>query len=186
VAVVVVVAAAGGFAAREIYRPQAGQQVTTSITATSTTPLPPDKQPGARDVVGTQDAVGHPQYAAIRQLLQDHFDAINDRQYDKWRTTVTRDRAKTLPEPSWREDYRTTRDGSILIHRIDTSPDRRMRVLLGFTSTQRVEDAPPELPEPCIKWRIVLPLAKEDNKWKIDVGSEGASPQHDGCGTQVS
>jgi hypothetical protein len=183
----VLLAAAGGFAGRELYRSRPGQPTDTSIVVTTSSPSSPiGAQPGPREVQQTQDAAGHPQFAVIRQLLQDHFNAINDKSYDRWRATVTRKRAETMPKDTWTEAYRSTKDGSILIYRIDTSPGNRLRALIGMTSTQKVEDAPPELPKACIRWYIVLPLVKEDNRWKIDTGTESASPRHDECGAQAS
>lgn len=183
-----VVAAGGGLAAREIYKPKpVDHLVTPPVVATvPSTTVPPAAQPGSSKVSATQDVVEHPQFGVIASLLQDHFDSINEKDYEKWRTTVTRARAATYEKRQWTDDYKSTKDGSIVLYRIDTAPDRKLRVLVAFTSTQNVEDAPLELPKECIRWRIVLPLAREDNKWKIETGPEGASPPHDECGVQTS
>ncbi|ONI79534.1 hypothetical protein ALI144C_25140 [Actinosynnema sp. ALI-1.44] len=182
---VVVIAAAGGYAAREVYlrpveHPDVMEEPSKPTAAAS--PDQPVKQPGSRQVKARGEFAQHPLQRAIWPMLQAHFDSINDLDYNKWRTTVTRARAATFPEHKWREDYRTTKDGSILLHRIDSAPDNRLRVMVSFTSTQDIADAPPELPKECIRWHIVLPLIKEDNKWKIDVGPEGQSPRHEECG----
>ena len=180
---VVIVAAAGGYFVRELYQqPPAQVAVQEQEPAPSSAAVPLDKQPGSGQVKARHDFAEHPLQGAIWPMLQGPFDSINARDYDKWRTTVTRQRAATFPEGTWRQDYRSTKDGSILVHRIDSAPNGRLRVMVSFTSTQDVTDAPPELPKACIRWRIVLPLTKEDNRWKIDVGPEGASPGHDECG----
>jgi hypothetical protein len=188
VAGAVVVAVAGGLLGREFYKPKPVEQSGTPpvVSTVASTTVPAEAQPGSRKVTATQDVVDHPQFSGIGPMLQDHFDSINDKDYAKWRTTVTRQRASTYAEQDWQSDYKSTQDGSILVHRIDTAPDRRLRVLVEFTSTQSVEDAPPELPERCIHWHVVLPLTREDNKWRIDIGPEGASPRHDKCATQTS
>jgi hypothetical protein len=178
---VVVLTAVAGFVAREIYRPQAGSQSGQTVVTSSST-APPAEQPGPREVMATQDAATHPQSGQIRQMLQDHFDSINARDYAKWRGTVTRARLEKMPETTWRQDYRSTKDGSVLIYRIEAAPDRKLRVLIGFTSVQNVADAPAELPKECIQWHVVLPVAKEDNRWRIDAGQEGSSPQYAECG----
>nr|CEL18826.1 hypothetical protein [Kibdelosporangium sp. MJ126-NF4]CTQ96321.1 hypothetical protein [Kibdelosporangium sp. MJ126-NF4] len=184
---VVVIAAAGGFFVRQLYRQQ--PESTTPAVAREE-PVQPsesastDKQPGTGQVRARKDFADHPLQGAIWPMLQEHFDSINERDYDKWRRTVTRERAAKFPESTWQDDYSSTKDGNILVHRLDWAPDRKLRVMVSFTSTQDLADAPPELPKECIRWRIVLPLIKDnsDNKWKIDVGAEGASPRHDECG----
>ncbi|CAM4113090.1 hypothetical protein KIPE111705_41030 [Kibdelosporangium persicum] len=185
---VVVIAAAGGFAARELYRqPETHTAVREQIVPVQpSTSVPLEQQPGSGIVTALGEFHEHPQSRAVWPMLQTHFDSINEKNYDKWRTTVTRARAAGFDERTWRLDYRSTRDGSILVHRMDSAPDRKLRVMVSFTSTQDIADAPPELPEPCIRWHIVLPLTREDNKWKIDVGPEGASPRHDKCGADTS
>jgi hypothetical protein len=186
---VAVLAAVAGLVGREIYRqppPDLSGGQAAVVVAPTNSPTPVDKQPGPREVMLTQDAADHSQYQVIRQVLQDHFDAINSRSYTKWRTTVTKAKADQMAEPEWKQNYRSTADGSILLYRIEAAPDKKLRVLVGFTSIQDVADAPAELPKTCIVWHVVLPLAKEDNKWRIDAGREGASPQHEECGTSAS
>jgi hypothetical protein len=183
-----VVAAGGGVAAREFYKPKPADPVAAPpvVTTAPSTTVPAEAQPGPRKVMATQDVVVHPQFPEIGQMLQDYFDSINAKDYDKWRTAVVRLWAQRFPEQDWKSNYKSTQDGSILVKRIDTAPDRKLRVMLAFTSTQAIEDAPPELPKGCIRWHIVLPLSREDNKWKIDVGPESSSPRHDECGVQTS
>lgn len=185
----VVVAAAGGLLGRELYRPKPVEHVAAppvTDAGPSTTVPTETKQPGSSKVTATQDVAEHPQFAGIGQMLQDHFDSINAKDYEKWRTTVTKARGSTYQEQAWQTDYKSTQDGSILVYRIDTAPNRQLRVLVAFTSVQNVDDAPLELREGCIRWHIVLPLAREDNRWKIETGPEGLSPRHDKCGTQIS
>jgi hypothetical protein len=186
---VAVLAAAAGLVGREIYkRPpeQVGSPPPIAVAGPSSTTTPPGEQPGSQVVMATQDAASYPQYQAILQMLQDHFDAINGKRYPQWRGTVTKVKGDQMPEAVWRRDYRTTVDGSILLYRIEAAPDKKLRILLGFTSVQDIADAPADLRKPCIVWRVTLPLAKEDNKWRIDAGLEGSSPQHQECGTQAS
>jgi hypothetical protein len=182
------VAAGGGLAAREFYQPKPVDHPAPApaVTTAPSTTVPAEAQPGSGTVTATQDVVDHPQFSGIRSMLQDHFDSINARDYGKWRSTVTKQRADGFPEQDWKSNYKSTRDGSILVYRIDAVTDRRLRVLVAFTSTQAIEDAPPQLPKGCIRWHIVLPLSREGSKWKIDAGSEGASPRHDECGVQTS
>jgi hypothetical protein len=54
-------------------------------------------------------------------------------------------------------------------------------VLLKFTSTQAVEDAPDELPVKCIHWNVVYPVVKEDGEWKLGTGKTSAAPVHEAC-----
>ncbi|GGS40916.1 MULTISPECIES: hypothetical protein [Actinokineospora] len=175
----VMVTAAGGLLARDLYAEST--PIVQQPVVPSETPVPRSEQPGSRAVEGTEDAVRHPMYETVRQLLQTHFDAINGRNYERWMTTVTSAHIKSRPEPDWRAAYRSTQDGSVVVYRIESGPPDQARVMLGFVSTQDVADAPPELPEECIQWHVIYALAVENGAWRIDAGATGASPQHEAC-----
>lgn len=178
--VTVIATAIGGLFARQLYEdPEPSEPDAVLPTASS---VPPEEQPGSNVVQGTPDAVGHPLYEALREVLQVHFDAINSREYERWSEVVTMARVDSQPEEVWREAYRSTKDGSILIYRIEVPRDEDMAlVLMTLTSVQHPSDAPPELPVGCIHWNVVLPLVLEDDDWKIDIGPESSSPQLEPC-----
>ena len=126
-------------------------------------PLPgsvPPGQPvagaGSGDVLLSADAAAHPSAFAVLAQLQRYFDAINAGDYAAWQTTVTPDRVQ--PEQAWKDGYRSTRDGTIRIDRIDDEPGGALLVRVRFTSTQAVADAPPDLRVPRICWRSTLPM----------------------------
>lgn len=177
--VVVIVAASAGLVARQLYAEP--EQPLPEAVLPSDGSVAPSAQPGPPEVAATTDATAHPLFRTVRDLLQTYFDAINAKHYDQWRTTVTRKRILNQPEHKWRSDYRSTQDGSIVLYRIETGPERSARVLLAFTSTQDPQDAPLELPERCIRWKVVFPLTMEGGDWKLDAGPTSASPQHDKC-----
>lgn len=129
----------------------------------------------------TPDAAAHPASVEIRKTLQNYFDAINQREYDLWTTTVVPERVAEKPRETWLADYRTTRNGSILVHRIQALPDAPVTVLISFTSTQDVEYAPPSLRRPCIHWRLVWPLTDEYGEWLIDTVPPGTTPELEPC-----
>ncbi|HET9142439.1 hypothetical protein [Actinophytocola sp.] len=143
--------------------------------------VPPDEQPGPATVEATKDAADHPLYDDLRGVLQAYFDAINTRNYDQWRHVVTAGRVKEEPERKWRESYESTRDGTIVMWRIETGANDSARVLLSFTSTQNEDKAPIELPLGCLRWRLIWAFVVEDGAWKIDVGETNFIPQHQGC-----
>jgi hypothetical protein len=178
VLVAMIATAAGAIVARQIY---ASPEPSPSAIRPNESQLPPGEQPGSTTVGGTKDATAHPLYETVRALLQTHFDAINGKRYDQWRSVVTERRAKNQPERDWRTAYRSTRDGTIVVQRIETGPVDTARVLLSFTSVQDVRDAPLELPEHCIRWRAVFPMVLESGVWKLDSGPASSAPQHDAC-----
>jgi hypothetical protein len=145
------------------------------------TSVPSAEQPGPATVAGTEDALSHPLYGTVRPLLQTFFDAINAKDYDLWRTTVTDERVRVTPEDTWQNDFQSTQDGSPVVYRIELRDKNAARVLLTFTSTQDVEYAPPELPEPCIHWNVVYPLQFEDGQWRIGTGTTSSTPQMSKC-----
>jgi hypothetical protein len=150
------------------------------VTSPSTGPA--EDQPGPPTVNGTVDAVAHPLYRTLRELLQTYFDAVNAKDYARWSSVVTYERQTNQPEQEWRKEYNTTQDGSIVMHRVEARGDGTARVLLTFTSTQAVENAPEELPRPCIHWNVVWAFSTEDGDWKLSAGPASATPQHEACG----
>jgi hypothetical protein len=187
---VAVLTAAAGLVGRELYRPRV-EEVTVSqppagATSGSKTPSSSVEPPGPPGVVATQDVVQHPQYNDVKQMVQDYFDAINEKSYDKFRTTITAARAREMDRNTFDKDYATTTDGTILIYRMEAAPENKLRVLLSFTSKQAVEAAPPELQKECIQWRVVWPLTKEGNRWRLDIGPEAKAPRHEECGAEPS
>jgi hypothetical protein len=119
---------------------------------------------GSGEVELSPDAADHPDAEAVWAQLQDHYDAINDRDYAKWRATVVPARAEALGEEDWQKAYATTQDGSVRVDRIDpdpdpdAGPDGGLLVRVRFISTQAVENAPSDLPVERICWRSTLPM----------------------------
>jgi len=152
------------------------RELGTRATAIGPTTSPPSltttdgERPGPGIVQLSQDATAHPQADAIRSLLQRHFDAINNRDYAAWTSTVVSRRSREMPEPTWQADYVSTRDGSILVRRIEPSPDGTI-VLLSFTSTQDEAQAPASLPgSTCTNWWVSYRVVVERGQPRIDAG----------------
>ncbi|SEP53435.1 hypothetical protein SAMN04489732_12731 [Amycolatopsis saalfeldensis] len=172
----------GGLLAREMYlRPEA--KAVDSGAVAPLTSVEPDDQPGSGQVEVTDDVAHHPQDEAVRPVIQAYFDSINNRNYDAWKKTVSVQRVQQKPSAeSWAKDFRSTKDGSIMIYRIEPAAHGSLRVLLGFTSTQSKEDAPENLKSGCIHWRLVWPMVFQGGGFKIDtVDSTGRSPEGEAC-----
>jgi hypothetical protein len=178
--VTVIATAIGGLLARQTYSvpEEAGAQ---EAVISSETNVPPEDQPGSGVVRGTKDATAHPLFENVRRVLQVYFDAINNLDYERWSRTVTQDKIESQSKDEWLSSYRSTRDGSIVIYRIELAGDDAARVLMKFTSTQEPSDGPPELRVGCIHWNVVLAMVREDSGWKIDGGTTGVSPQTETC-----
>lgn len=170
----------GGLIARDLYQPPSARD-TVPVTTAVPSALPMDKQPGSPVVQLSPDAARHPHDQTVRRLLQAYFDGINGRNYERWKTGVTSARIRSKSEREWLADFRSTKDGSIVVHRIESAPEAKLRVLLSFTSTQDVIDAPETLQEPCIRWWLTLPVALENNQWKIDTVVDGTLPEYHRC-----
>lgn len=179
--ITVIATALGGLLARDLYSEQPASPPPT-VVATSPSPGPTEEQPGPATVNGTADAVSHPLYGTLRGLLQTYFDAVNAKDYEKWSSAVTYERQTFQPENEWRKEYNTTQDGSIVMHRVEARGGGTARVLLTFTSTQAVENAPVELQEPCIHWNVVWAFSTEDGDWKLAQSRAAATPRHEPCG----
>ena len=109
----------------------------------------------------------HPQANAVRNVLQTYFDSINTRDYKKWSTVVSNARRAAQPYDTWNKGVRSSKDGSILVYRIDALSDQELSLLVGFTSTQDPSAAPADLPAVCVQWKLTLPLVLESNHWKV-------------------
>ncbi len=169
---VVSLAVAGGVLAREFYQREKPEAVAVALP--TTTSLKPSDQPGPREVQLSPDAAQHPYGQTVRSLLQAWMDGINDRNYEKWKTAVTIDRVRKSPKHQWLKDFGTTRNGSLLVRRIESAPNGTLRVLVSFTSTQAPEHAPERTPgATCNRWDLAWPLVLEDGQWKIAAVPKG-------------
>lgn len=184
VVLVVVAAVAGvGVLAREVYQRPAqaqGDQIALPSPGSST-PVPREAQPGSGVVQLSIDASMHPDGGRVREVLQRFFDAINNHDYELWTKTVTERRVNETPRSRWLSDYESSRDGTILVHRVESVDPGRLRVLMTFTSTQDVAKAPAELQADCIHWRVVYPLQVERGSLRVDLGTEGSTSQFTPC-----
>ncbi len=178
--ITVIATALGGLLTRDLYADSAPATPAPVLPGTPSS-IPPSQQPGPVNVQGTLDATTHPLYETFRGLLQNYFEAINLKDYQRWADTVTEERLTSQPEEKWQADYSTTQDGSIVLYRIESGADDTARVLLRFTSTQSLDKAPPELQVECIQWSVVWAFARHSGEWKLAAGSASASPQHEEC-----
>ncbi|WP_326569444.1 hypothetical protein VSH64_48245 [Amycolatopsis rhabdoformis] len=178
--VVLSVTVGGGLLARELYR---RPDIDTGVPSALATPTPvaADDQPGLGTVTVSEDAARHPDVGAVEAVLQDYFDGVNKHDYDIWTRAVTRDRMQDMPEAKFRKDFVSTKDGTILLYRIEPGAGSSLRVLVGFTSTQSLDEAPADLKKPCIHWRLVLPMVFEDGGYKIDTVQGGTGVEHEAC-----
>ncbi|WP_199443383.1 hypothetical protein [Umezawaea beigongshangensis] len=186
VPVVLAVAAASvgaGVVARDVYtRPNGGARTTIVVSTPLTTSTAASAElPGDPTVQLSQDAAVHPDGEVVRGVLQRYFDSINDKNYDNWRDAVTRERGGQYDRARWNLDFSTSRDGDVLVHRIDDASVDTLRVLLSFTSTQELTRAPADFQHSCIRWRVVHLLAWEDGELKMEAGPQGRTPQRDPC-----
>ncbi|MEU4802576.1 hypothetical protein [Actinosynnema sp. NPDC023587] len=181
VLVIAALTAATGVLAREVYQRPA-QAVGDRIAVPSpSTSVPRSAQPGDTVVRRSLDAALHPDGERVRGLLQRYFDALNARDYDRWTATVTAERVARTPRTRWEADYESTRNGTILVHRVETASPTRVRVLMTFVSTQDAAKAPAELQSDCIRWRVVYPVQEESGSLRVDFGTEGSSSRFTAC-----
>lgn len=138
-------------------------------------PPPAPREPGPATVALVEDAAVHPEANRVRILLQKYFDAINAGDYVLWRSTVTPQRARDTGERAWHEQYGSTVDGSIVLHRLEPRASGGLVALLSFTSVQDPADAPPELPVRCLRWWVSYPLIGEGDELRLSPASPTAN-----------
>lgn len=153
----------------------------TTAGPSSTAGLTAGPLPGSGIVQLSPDAAVHPQAGAVRALLQRHFDAINNHDYQAWKSTVVSERAQNTPEQDWQKSYRTTQDSGIVVQRIEPVPGGSV-VLLSFVSTQDASKAPPSLPgATCVRWWVSYRVVVEHEQQRIDAGVRHASLNDRAC-----
>lgn len=182
VPVVVVItgaAVAAGLVGRAVYsRPEEAKGAPTVVPSSSVA----GPFPGSAEVRLSPDAFTHPDRTDVQRVLQAYFDSINSRDFAGWRGVVTARRVSVTPEAGWLSAYESTRDGGMVVQRIESDVvGRRVRVMISFVSTQDVAKAPPALPEGCIRWRVVYVLVREGGEFKVDDAPENRVPQMDRC-----
>jgi len=173
--VVVIVVLAGAVGVGRLLRglePAAGAVRSGSIGARA---APGRPEPGPATVVLVEDVALHPDADRIRKTLQKYFDAINAGNYQLWRSTVIPQVARDLGESAWHGQYRSTLDGSIVVHRLEPRAGGGLVALTSFTSVQNPADAPPELRVRCLRWWVSYPLIGEGDQLRLGPSSPSAN-----------
>lgn len=129
----------------------------TSIAHAPEAPAPPPSL-GTSLVSISAEAAMQPRAADVVALIDRHFTAINNRDYDTWQTTVVPQRATQQPPSSWMKAYRSTRDEQVSISAISDTGSGELDVGLTFISNQSVVDAPATLRVPRICWSTTWPV----------------------------
>jgi len=114
---------------------------------------------GDQSVHLSTEAGVHPRADEVRVLLQQYFDAINNRDYETWVGAVATAQSAPQSEDQWQQDYASTVDSNLTVMVIKDEP---LRARLMFTSQQSVELAPTSLPVPCINWDMTYLLSEQD------------------------
>ena len=123
----------------------------------------------------TAAAADRPAAGAMLALLDRHFTAINDRDYDTWATTVVSRRARQQPRDAWADDYRSTRDSDVRVTAIDDAGPDAVTVELTFVSRQDLADAPASLPAERICWRSRWPVVAVSSGGRLDTPPKGST-----------
>jgi hypothetical protein len=176
--ITVIATALGALVARGLYADPGPQ--TPAAVEPSPSSVPPSQQPGSPEVQGTADATTHPLYDTLRPVLQKLFDAINAKDFASYAEGITAAKRAQTSEQDWSYDFSTTRDGSVVVYRIEAG-DRTASVLMRFTSTQEPDKAPQALPVDCIEWKVVWAFAEEKGEWKLAAGPASRQPIMERC-----
>lgn len=132
-------------------------------------------EPGPAVVALAEDVTLHPDADRIRRVLQQYFDAINAGDYQLWRAAVTPQWARDVSEGAWHSLYRSTLDGSIVVHRLEPRAGGGLVALTSFTSLQNPVDAPPELPVRCLRWWVSYPLIGAGDQLRLAPSAPSAN-----------
>ena len=97
----------------------------------------------------------------VQAVMQQYFDAINNRDYQAWVGAVADAQSAPQTESRWLQDYASTIDSNLSVLAIDDEP---LRARMMFSSQQAVELAPPSLPVDCINWDVTYLLSERDGR----------------------
>lgn len=138
---------------------------------------PPAKppEPGPPTVTLAEDVARHPDADRIRKVLQTYFDGINAGDYKLWRSAVIPQWARDTGETAWRAQYRSTLDGSMVVHRLEPRIGGGLVALTSFTSLQNPADAPPGLAVRCLHWWVSYPLIGQGEALRLGPSSPSAN-----------
>lgn len=170
VCVVLAGAAGAGLVLRE-FRPASGTVGAAAVDSVGAKAPPWPQEPGPAAVVLTEDSAVHPGANQIRKVLQKYFDAINAGDYKLWRSAVIPQWARDFGEAAWRNQYRSTLDGSIMVQRLEPRMGGGLIALVSYTSVQNPADAPPALQVRCLRWRVSYPLIGEGDQIRLGPSS---------------
>ncbi|MGH3827769.1 MAG: hypothetical protein ACRDQX_11445 [Pseudonocardiaceae bacterium] len=171
VGVVLAAAVGAGMLLRDV--PPVAEEARVGSIGASAAPRQPE--PGPATVVLLDDATLHPDADRIRAVLQKYFDAINAGDYQLWRGAVIPQWARDLRESAWHAQYRSTLDGSIVVHRLEPRIGGGLLALTSFTSRQNPADAPPELAVRCLRWWVSYPLIGAGEQLRMGPSSPSAN-----------
>lgn len=163
--------------------PATGRQLATgpagvAYPGSPTGPAPAGPSSGAEPgglVTLDASAAGHPDSATVQDLLNRHFSAINDLDYDAWTGTVTARRASDQPSSTWLADYRSTVDSEVRVTSIETTSGSDAVVGLSFVSRQDPADAPADLPVSRICWTSEWPVSDLASGGRIGIPPPGTT-----------
>jgi len=126
----------------------------------------------------SDQAAAHPRAPEIQSVLQQYFDAINNRDYASWIGAVSADQSAPQTEQQWTQDYSTTVDSNLAVMTIADEP---LRARMMFTSQQDVALAPPAMPVTCINWDITYLLSDQDGHLVLS-GMDPSAQSMTACG----
>ncbi|MET0865394.1 MAG: hypothetical protein ABWZ98_13765 [Nakamurella sp.] len=107
------------------------------------------------------EAARHGQATQVQAVMQQYFDAINQRDYQSWVGAVSEAQSAPQTEDRWLQDYSSTTDSNLSVLVIADEP---LRARLMFTSQQAIELAPPSLAVDCINWDVTYLLSEQNGQ----------------------
>jgi hypothetical protein len=135
-------------------------------TATVTPSATPTVPAGTLAVQLAESLRDDPYAANVVALFRRYFGSINERDYDGWLGTLSRDRKPDTRE-KYLDEYSTTADDEVRIVGITPGEDGVLSVAVSFRSRQDPAYAPVDQPVDCLRWQISYPLVFEDGVLKI-------------------
>lgn len=144
-------------------------QPPASPTQSPSAPTSPVGTSGTPQIVAVAPALsGQPDVSDVTDTLTTYFTAINERDYEAYRSVLVGADNRVRNEDEFLRRFRSTSDSDVRLVGIRRDPDGEIFATVTFRSTQDPQDAPDGV-SACVSWVLTYPMTRDGAGLKIDL-----------------
>jgi hypothetical protein len=126
------------------------------------------------------DAAQDQDAPATADFLDRYFTAINDHDYQSYRSLLSPQVQQGLTQAQFEKGYRSTADSAETLVGISTASDGDLAAEVTFTSHQDPADSPDQS-ESCTDWDVTLFLVQGGSGYLVDAAPSGYHASYRPC-----